>query len=306
MTERAMEFTCPNCNNPLGDVPNERFRNSRAEIDCPACGIPVIVDRQSGEAHPATSTKADREARVSSKDLSVSEMAGVQPKDRDVLPVIVLIGAILAFIGGGYAVTKHIQSGALGKSTSSLSDIISGLAEDVKIFLEREGLLTQDKTRSAVPHLRRGYAYFEKNRLSNALEEFDRAVEIDPDNPDAYYWRARALTQAGRYDRAEKDLKKAVDLNPRFAAAYDTMGWLYMQQRQWDKGIAALDRSIELKPDNGWAYTNRGYMYRQKGDLKQALADAENACRRNYEEGCRLRREIQQDIDLPKQGSKRM
>jgi Tfp pilus assembly protein PilF len=301
-----MEFTCPNCSNPLGDVPNERFRNSKAEIVCPACGIPVIVDRQSGEAHPARSTTTDREARVSLKDLSVSEMSRIRPKHKDVLPVIVLIGAILVFIGGGYVVTSHIQFGALGKFTSSISDMISSLAADVKIFLEREGLLTQDNARSAVLHLRQGYAYFEKNRLSDALEEFDRAVEIDPGNADAYYWRARALTKAGRYDGAVEDLKKAVDLNPRFAAAYDTMGWLYLQLRQWDKGIAALDRSIELKPDDGWAYTNRGYMYRQKGDLKQALNDAENACQRKYEEGCRLRRELQQDIGLPKPDSKRM
>jgi regulator of sirC expression with transglutaminase-like and TPR domain len=84
------------------------------------------------------------------------------------------------------------------------------------------------------------------------------------------------------------------------------MGWLYLQQRQWDKGIAALDRSIALKPDNGWAYTNRGYMYRQKGDLQRALNDAENACGRNYEEGCRLQRELQQDNSLREKSSKHM
>ena len=301
-----MEFTCPSCSSPLGNIPDERFRNSKAEFDCPACGIPLIVDRQSEEVHPATSTARDRQAGVYSKALSVSDMSRMRPKEKDLLPLIVLIAAILVFVIGGYAVSQHIRLGAFGKSTSSISDMINALTRDVKIFLEREGLLTQDNTGSAVRHLRRGYAYFEKNRLRDALAEFDHAVEIDPDNADAYYWRARVLTKAGRYDQAVEDLIKAVDLNPRFAAAYDTMGWLYLQQRQWDKGIAALDRSIVLKPDNGWAYANRAYMYQQKGNLQQALDDAENACRRNYEEGCRLRQQLEHDPDSPVPGGKRM
>ena len=302
-----MEFTCPKCDNPLGDVPDARFQDSRAQVDCPTCGITVIVDRESGEAHHAVSERSEGEAFAILKNLSVSQMSEIKPKDKDALPTIVLIGALLVFIAGGYALSKQFQIGALGEATSSISDMIRGLAEDVKTFLEKEGLLKRNKTRSTVRHLRRGYAHLERNRLSDALEEFDRAVELDPDNPDAYFWRARTLIKARRYDEAEEDLKKAVDLNPRSATAYDAMGWMYMQQKQWDKGIAALDRSIELKPDTGWAYGNRGYIYRQKGELRQALDDAEKACQHNYEEGCKLLHELQREIELPKQdGSERM
>ncbi len=297
-----MEFVCPNCKTPLGEVPDERFRDSRAEVDCPACGIRVNVDRRSGDAHPVPSAETDRGISPYTTAPPVSEMSGIKPKDRDIAPVIVLIVALLILSGGAYYVMKRIHLDALYESTPSISDMIGGLTRDVKTFLEKQGLLKGKKNRTAVRHLRRGYAHFEKNRFTDALEEFDRAVQIDPNNPDAYYWRARTLIKGQQYDRAAEDLRKAVDLNPRFAAAYDTLAWMNLQQGDWDKGIAWLDRSIELKPDNGWAYYNRGYMYRQKGDLKRARDDADKACQRNYEEGCRLLRELNQSVDSPEQG----
>jgi len=53
-----------------------------------------------------------------------------------------------------------------------------------------------------------------------AMEDFKKAVEIDPDNSDIYHHRGQVHLLTEQIDNAADDFKKAVDLNPEFPVAY--------------------------------------------------------------------------------------
>ena len=52
------------------------------------------------------------------------------------------------------------------------------------------------------------------------MDDFKKAVEIDPDNSDIYHHRGQVHLLTEQIDNASDDFKKAVDLNPEFPVAF--------------------------------------------------------------------------------------
>lgn len=59
-----------------------------------------------------------------------------------------------------------------------------------------------------------GRMALDADRVEQALEWFDKAVEQDPNDPAAYHHRSAALLKAGRTEAALQDLNKCLELNP--------------------------------------------------------------------------------------------
>ena len=51
------------------------------------------------------------------------------------------------------------------------------------------------------------------------MQDFDRAIELDPNYPDALNNRGLAYTGKGQYDRAIQDFDRALRLDPKDADA---------------------------------------------------------------------------------------
>lgn len=60
----------------------------------------------------------------------------------------------------------------------------------------------------------RGGAYWRSKQLDAALADYNRAVELDPRNPDNYYGRARVYKDLGKTNEARQDLQVFLDLKP--------------------------------------------------------------------------------------------
>ncbi len=52
----------------------------------------------------------------------------------------------------------------------------------------------------------------------------DRAIELDPNDPEAYDDRGRSYRDLGQDQRAIEDYDKAIELDPNVAAAYYNRG----------------------------------------------------------------------------------
>ena len=67
----------------------------------------------------------------------------------------------------------------------------------------------------------RGLAYYEKGEFDHAISDYTKALEINPPYDMAYYNRANAYARGkGLYDLAIADYDKAIEINPRYALAY--------------------------------------------------------------------------------------
>ena len=55
-------------------------------------------------------------------------------------------------------------------------------------------------------------AYYDLGELRRAIEDYDTAINLDPNYADAYYGRGLAYGQLGRVDEAIADLARASEL----------------------------------------------------------------------------------------------
>jgi lipoprotein NlpI len=78
---------------------------------------------------------------------------------------------------------------------------------------------------------------------------------------------------SGDLDAALADFNKAVELKPDNATAYDDRGIVKRAKGDLDGALADYNKCIELKPDDTYAYNNRGLLRKARGDLDGALAD---------------------------------
>ena len=86
-----------------------------------------------------------------------------------------------------------------------------------------------------------------------------------------------AKGQKGDYRGALDDFNKAIELNPAFAEAYNERGLveggLAKNSDDMDTSLSDYNYAIQLKPDFAAAYYNRGNVMQAKGDWNNAKAD---------------------------------
>jgi tetratricopeptide (TPR) repeat protein len=110
------------------------------------------------------------------------------------------------------------------------------------------------------------------------MAEDQRNTELDPNDADAYYNRGLSYRDMRQYRRAIEDFDKAVELDPNFAAdVYRNRGFSYSGLGQHERAIEDFDKVVELAPNNARAYNNRGFSYSELGQHERAIEDYDTA-----------------------------
>lgn len=126
-------------------------------------------------------------------------------------------------------------------------------------------------------HNNRGIAYLRLNKLEKALEDFTKAIEIDPKFEEAYFNRAGVLIDQQAFPLATEDLEHIRKTYQDSTNYYLKWGDLKFGQGYYEQALAEYDRSLALTPQNVQALVNRGVAYFEKKNFKVAKTDFENA-----------------------------
>jgi tetratricopeptide (TPR) repeat protein len=123
----------------------------------------------------------------------------------------------------------------------------------------------------------RGVVLFEMGRTDKALEDYDKAIELDSSYAKAYASRGLVFEKMGRFDKAIADYDKVIALNPSESQSYNNRGLVFEKMGRFDKAIQDYDRAIALNPSNSDLYYNRGNSYDEMGRFDKAIADYDKA-----------------------------
>jgi hypothetical protein len=119
-----------------------------------------------------------------------------------------------------------------------------------------------------------------------SIADFNKAIEINPSDADAYYNRGVVYHGEGQYDQAISDYTKAIEIDPRYANAYNNRGLAYGKgKEQYDKAISDFSKAVEINPRHAEAYNNRGFTYYIKGQHDKAISDYSKALEINPTDG---------------------
>jgi tetratricopeptide (TPR) repeat protein len=147
-----------------------------------------------------------------------------------------------------------------------------GAIERFNEALEQTAIPIQMTDPSAI-YFYRGKAYEAKADYDSAIANFDKAITLNPNLPEAYNNRGIIYSIKGAYDFAIIDFNKAIELDPNDAAAYNNRGNAFADKGEIDRAIADYDKSIELDPNDVTANYNRAGTYYKKEDYDRMIAD---------------------------------
>jgi TolB-like protein/Tfp pilus assembly protein PilF/tRNA A-37 threonylcarbamoyl transferase component Bud32 len=107
---------------------------------------------------------------------------------------------------------------------------------------------------------------------TGAEKEFRRALELNPNLPEAHAHYGWYLHVFGRFEEGLAEGKRAVELDPLTSVYTAWVGWMYLNAHQDDKAIAEARKALELDPNSPDALFVLGIAYAQKGMFEQGIA----------------------------------
>lgn len=126
-------------------------------------------------------------------------------------------------------------------------------------------------------HVRTGEIQANRGNDAAAMAEFQKAIELDPDNATAYNDRGSMRNRVGDLDGALADFDQTLRLDPGHAMAMLNRGLALWDKGSLDQGIAAISGSIERNPRIAQAWLIRGIAFYCKRDWAAALSDFKKA-----------------------------
>ena len=132
-------------------------------------------------------------------------------------------------------------------------------------------------------HLNLGDEYMHLGRLEEASAEFQTAVAIYPDFPEAVSNYGLVEFRLGHDQKARVLFERALSLNAKGTADYNyielNLAGLLMKLGENDQALKILDGLIEQWPGFSPARSDRAIIRYQRGDVAGARSDAETALR---------------------------
>ncbi|MEM8533741.1 MAG: tetratricopeptide repeat protein [Chloroflexota bacterium] len=123
----------------------------------------------------------------------------------------------------------------------------------------------------------RGAAFFNLCRYQDSLVDYDRALELQPDDPMVLANRGRAHHELGNYEQALADYTRALELRHDHPATLANRGRAHHELSNYEQALADYDRALELQPDDPVTLDNRGRAHHELGNYEQVLADYNRA-----------------------------
>lgn len=130
----------------------------------------------------------------------------------------------------------------------------------------------------------RAYTYSELGKKDSALHYYNRALALNPEDPDSYNNRGNLFLDKLQSDSAIADYEKAIQLNEKEPIFWRNKGIALQGLGQHAAAMAHFNRAIELNPDLGASYRIRGALYAVLDSTERALNDFDKALALGYED----------------------
>lgn len=146
-------------------------------------------------------------------------------------------------------------------------------AEAAPVYDRAIARLQPAERRHWILHYARGIAFERSDRWANAEADFQRALELMPEQPDvmnylAYSWVDKGFAQ--HYETALRMLERAVELRPESGHIIDSLAWALYKLGRHAESVPLLERAVELLPREAVILDHLGDAYWKVGRRLEA------------------------------------
>ncbi|HEY7388513.1 MAG TPA: tetratricopeptide repeat protein [Bryobacteraceae bacterium] len=130
----------------------------------------------------------------------------------------------------------------------------------------------------AVVHRILGLLIYHSGRYEQAIAEYQRAIELEPNNSDGYRRLGMAYEANGDTDRALASYQRAVEIEPKYYANHQALGAFWFSRGEYSQSAGHFSKAVQLAPAEpflrfalGAAYDNLGEFTKAEESFRSAL-----------------------------------
>ena len=123
-----------------------------------------------------------------------------------------------------------------------------------------------------IAHLGFGRTLEERRRVDEAVEQYRKALELNPTYMEAYSNLGNALRQQGRLDEAMAYCRKALEIQPQSVKTHRVLGLALAASGRFDEAIAQFQEALAIEPECAEAHNDLGAALLERGRNDEAIA----------------------------------
>ena len=139
---------------------------------------------------------------------------------------------------------------------------------------------------TANDYVEQGKALYFEGRYDDAIASHDKAIQIESDNPRAWFSKGAVLTKLQQYQDAIACYDRATQIKLDFSEAWFGRGTALAKLQQYPDAIASYDQVIQIKPDFYLAWFGKARCHALQGDIELAIENLQQAINLNADK-CR-------------------
>ncbi|NER06522.1 MAG: tetratricopeptide repeat protein [Okeania sp. SIO3C4] len=112
--------------------------------------------------------------------------------------------------------------------------------------------------------------YLNSGNLQLAEKIYWQILEVNNTEAKTYYNLGNAIAYQGREEEAIECWEKAVELQPDFLAAYQSLASLFQRLREFQKAISYYLKMLKIQPKSLETYENLGLCFSAMNQLEEA------------------------------------
>lgn len=130
-------------------------------------------------------------------------------------------------------------------------------------------------------YFQRSQAWYDAGNTLKAMEDIDKAIELNVMNPEAYYMRGFYHYVENQDEDALTDLKRAIDVSTENAEVYYLIGQIHFFRKEYAPAEEAYASAVKLDSLQPTYYFAQGFMAQERGRIDAAILHYEEALKRN-------------------------
>jgi len=122
-----------------------------------------------------------------------------------------------------------------------------------------------------------GNTLLELKRYEDALNAYDKAIQIQPNYLEAWMGRGNALDRLQRYEDAINSFDGALKIQPNHLEAWNERGNVQIKLQQYSEAIASFDKAVKIQPNYSPAWYKRGLALHNLRRYEEAVQSYDKA-----------------------------
>ncbi|MCP4345678.1 MAG: tetratricopeptide repeat protein [Desulfobacterales bacterium] len=122
----------------------------------------------------------------------------------------------------------------------------------------------------------------QKELLNDVAAEIRKDIELDPTNPVLHYRLGNVYRRMKESDKAEEQYQKALSIQPEFPDALNNLGIMLAAKGKYNKAVSLLKKVVEIQPDNARVFYHIACIYARQNKKAESVDWLEKAVKKGY------------------------